>query len=125
MLPIVILVAVACVVFFSCRLWHNSLCGPHLTVPRYKDQWRIKSYLKVEDNCPYQAQNDGWSSVCNVCGMNVYKFDLKQIKTAKENMTIKDLTVEKSNRKIFFSFKVPYKFDFLEVLSQAPAFRSW
>lgn len=86
-------------------------------VPQCKDRCRIKSDLKVEDNCPYQAQNDGWSSVCDVCGMNVYKFDLKQQKkkTGKENMIVQNITAEKSSTKMviayFFSFKAPHKFD--------------
>ena len=37
-----------------------------------------KYYLEVEDNGPYQPKDNWWSSICDVGGMNVNKFDLKQ-----------------------------------------------
>jgi hypothetical protein len=35
------------------------------------------TYLKVKDNCPDQAQNNGWLSISNVRNVNIYQFDLK------------------------------------------------
>lgn len=39
---------------------------------------QMKHYLEVEDNGPYQPKDNWWSSICDVSGMNVNKFDLKQ-----------------------------------------------
>lgn len=38
----------------------------------------LHHYLEVEDDGPDQTKDDGWPSVCDVGGVNVYKFDLKQ-----------------------------------------------
>lgn len=40
--------------------------------------FRVKFYLEVEDDGPYQAKDNWWSSIGDVSGMNVNKFDLKQ-----------------------------------------------
>lgn len=38
----------------------------------------MKYYLEIEDNGPYQPKDNWWSTICDVSGMNVDKFDLKQ-----------------------------------------------
>lgn len=43
----------------------------------------MKYYLEIEDNGPYQPKDNWWSTICDVSGMNVDKFDLKQ-STAKD-----------------------------------------
>lgn len=43
------------------------------------DPFRTKRYLKVEDDGPYQAKDDGWSPICDVSGVNVNKFDLEKM----------------------------------------------
>lgn len=48
----------------------------------------MKYYLEVEDNSPYQPKDNWWSSICDVSGMNVYKFDLKH--TAEDYMSHAD-----------------------------------
>ena len=46
-------------------LWH----GLHVLIGRY---------LEVEDDGPYQPQDDGGPPVCDVRGMDVDQFDLKK-----------------------------------------------
>lgn len=37
----------------------------------------IKVYLEIKNYSPYQPKDNWWSSICDVSGMDVNKFDLK------------------------------------------------
>lgn len=55
---------------------NNFLYNPVL-VHYYIPMNLIKVYLEIKDYSPYQPKDNWWSSICDVSGMNVNKFDLK------------------------------------------------